>query len=62
VPVFSPRELINGSFPKMNTQTPTPPPSEEEIAVCAFLIWEQEGCPENMDKAHWYQAELQLHV
>jgi len=46
----------------MNTQTPTPPPSEEEIAVCAFLIWEQEGCPENMDKAHWYQAELQLHV
>ena len=35
-------------------------PSKEEIAICAFLIWEHEGRPFNMDKIHWDQAEEQL--
>jgi hypothetical protein len=35
-------------------------PSQEDIAICAFLIWEQEGRPEGRDKAHWEQAEAQL--
>lgn len=35
-------------------------PSEEEIAIYAYLIWKYEGCPENLDKVHWDQAEEQL--
>jgi len=35
-------------------------PSEEEIAICALMIWEQEGRPEGQDKVHWEQAEEQL--
>jgi hypothetical protein len=37
-------------------------PSREEIAVCAYLIWEYEGHPEHLDKEHWGQAEVQLIV
>jgi hypothetical protein len=35
-------------------------PSEDEIARCAYLIWEYEGRPENMDKTCWAEAEIQL--
>lgn len=35
-------------------------PTHEEIAECAYLIWEKEGCPEGRDMDHWCQAELQL--
>ncbi len=34
--------------------------SREEIARCAFLIFERDGCPEGRDLEHWYQAEAQL--
>ena len=37
-------------------------PSKEEIAICAYLIWEYEGHPEGLDKVHWHQAEEQLIV
>jgi len=37
-------------------------PSKEEIAVCAFLLWEHEGRPNGRDKVHWHQAETQLIV
>jgi hypothetical protein len=36
--------------------------SEQEIAICAYLIWEHEGRPKNLDKVHWDQAEEQLIV
>ncbi len=36
--------------------------SAEEIAICAYLIWEHEGRPEGLDKVHWDQAETQLIV
>ena len=35
-------------------------PSDEEIAIYAYLIWEQEGRPEGFEKFHWHQAERQL--
>jgi Protein of unknown function (DUF2934) len=35
-------------------------PTWGEIEICAYLIWEHEGRPENMDVAHWAQAEEQL--
>jgi len=35
-------------------------PTPEEIAVCAYLIWEGEGRPQGQAVAHWHQAEKQL--
>ena len=35
-------------------------PTQEEISICAYLIWEQEGRPQGRDIEHWYQAETQL--
>jgi len=46
----------------MNEPGQTQGPSEDEIAICAYLIWEDEGRPENLDKVHWDQAEVQLTV
>jgi hypothetical protein len=43
--------------PKVETETR---PSAEEIAACAYLIWEQEGRPEGRAVEHWIQAEEQL--
>jgi len=35
-------------------------PAAEEIAVCAYLIWEKEGRPKGREREHWLQAETQL--
>ncbi len=35
-------------------------PTYEEIAACAYLIWEKEGRPHGRDVAHWLQAEEHL--
>jgi hypothetical protein len=37
-------------------QEPTP----DEIALCAYFIWEHEGRPPGREAAHWLQAEAQL--
>jgi Protein of unknown function (DUF2934) len=34
--------------------------SQDETAVCAYFIWEQEGKPVGRALDHWLQAELQL--
>ena len=34
--------------------------TKDETAVCAYLIWEQEGKPVGRALDHWLQAELQL--
>jgi hypothetical protein len=35
-------------------------PTKDEIAQCAYLIWEREGRPTGRAKEHWLQAESQL--
>jgi len=45
----------------MNNQTPIQPTSGQ-IAICAYLIWEEEGRPHGRHEAHWLQAEKQLKV
>jgi hypothetical protein len=35
-------------------------PSREEIAFCAYCIYETEGRPQGKDQEHWLQAEAQL--
>jgi hypothetical protein len=34
--------------------------TEDDISVCAYFIWEQEGKPEGRALDNWLQAELQL--
>ncbi|MDP9291019.1 MAG: DUF2934 domain-containing protein [Verrucomicrobiota bacterium] len=34
--------------------------TENEVAVCAYLIWLNEGQPEGRGLEHWAQAEAQL--
>jgi hypothetical protein len=36
--------------------------TKDEIAACAYFIWEQEGKPVGPALDHWLQAELQLAV
>lgn len=38
----------------------TRPVSAAAIAECAFFMWQEEGCPSNSDKKHWYRAESLL--
>ena len=35
-------------------------PTDDEIAACAYFIWEKEGRPPRRENAHWLQAEAQL--
>lgn len=37
-------------------------PSAQEIAICAYAIWEKEGRPCGRDVEHWLQAKAQLEV
>jgi hypothetical protein len=41
---------------------PDNPVTREQIAMCAYYIWEAEGRPEGRAVDHWLQAELQLRV
>lgn len=36
------------------------PPTEKEISVRAYQLWEQAGCPEGRDKEFYLQAEKEL--
>lgn len=47
----SPRLLANGS----NGQ-----PTHDEIALCAYSLWERQVRPQNYEGEHWLQAETQL--
>ncbi|MBU6297295.1 MAG: DUF2934 domain-containing protein [Alphaproteobacteria bacterium] len=35
-------------------------PSDEEIRVRSYLIWEREGCPEGKSAEHWLRAKAEL--
>ena len=35
-------------------------PTPDEIARCAYLIWEREGRPTGREMQHWLEAEAQL--
>jgi hypothetical protein len=38
----------------------SPEPTDEEIALGAYRIWLQEGCPHGRDGEHWLKARRQL--
>jgi hypothetical protein len=35
-------------------------PTDEEIAVAAYHLWQQEGCPSGREAEHWREAETKL--
>ena len=37
-----------------------PAPSDEEIAMAAYYLWQQEGCPAGREAEHWAKAREQL--
>ena len=37
-------------------------PTHDEIALCAFLIWEQEGRLPGREQSYWLLAEAQLRL
>jgi predicted CoA-binding protein len=40
--------------------THAPEPTDEEIALGAYRIWLQEGCPSGRDQEHWLKAREKL--
>jgi hypothetical protein len=44
----------------MNADTTMNPITEDQIARCAYDIWEREGRPCGRDLEHWLQAEALL--
>jgi Protein of unknown function (DUF2934) len=43
-------------------EKPHPGPTEDEIAECAYFIWESEGHPIGREAEHWHEAEMQLYL
>jgi len=37
-------------------------PTHDDIAVCAYTIWIDQGCPENRAELIWLEAEQQLNA
>jgi hypothetical protein len=35
-------------------------PTEEEVAVAAYFLWQQQGCPEGRAEEYWHKAREQL--
>ena len=35
-------------------------PSEDEIRIRSYLIWEREGCPLDKSEEHWQRAKAEL--
>ena len=44
----------------MNASPFSKEPGHDEIALCAFLIWEREGCQPGQEMTYWLQAEREI--
>lgn len=42
------------------TNPPQAEPTHDEIARCAYSLWEQQGRPQNQEAKIWFYAEAQL--
>lgn len=43
-----------------NSATTPQEPTHDEIALCAFLLWEKEGRQPGRETTYWLQAEAQV--
>lgn len=53
------KTMKNNAAPREKAR---PNPTEDEIAECAYFIWESEGHPIGREAEHWREAELQLYL
>ncbi len=35
-------------------------PAQDPIALRAYQIWQESGCPDGKDKEHWFRAEREV--
>lgn len=42
---------------KSSTTSARKPAQKGDIAVMAYKIWQEQGCPEGREEQHWRQAE-----
>jgi hypothetical protein len=48
-------------YAAMSAENPHQPElNPDEVALCAYLIWEKEGKPHGRDADHWFQAQTLL--
>ena len=52
---------MNAKVKIMRHDKPHFVPTEDEIAECAYFIWESEGYPIGREEEHWRQAQTQLY-
>jgi len=41
-------------------ESPEVHPAHEEIAILAYILWEQRGCPHGSPDEDWFRAEAEL--
>jgi hypothetical protein len=41
----------------MESQSNPSQANHNEIAKCAYLLWEQDGCPAGRDQEYWFKAQ-----
>jgi hypothetical protein len=49
--------LLRGTILKIKFYKENSVKKDDEIRLIAYSIWEQEGCLEGRDCAHWFRAE-----
>lgn len=35
-------------------------PNQDAVALRAYQLWQESGCPDGQDKEHWYRAEREV--
>lgn len=46
--------------PAAPAEAPATPPTHEQIAALAKVLWEARGCPEGSPEVDWFEAEQRL--
>jgi hypothetical protein len=57
---YRPAEKALPTLLQVQATAREPSTSQEEIAVAAYHLWQQEGCPHGRDQEHWHRAVEQL--
>lgn len=54
------QEDMQIEIPETPAEAPATPPTHEQIAALAKILWAARGCPEGSPEVDWFQAEQQL--
>jgi hypothetical protein len=45
---------------QVETEAEEPRSREEQVAILAYHLWQERGCPDGSPELDWFQAEEQL--